>query len=78
MAAAGEKPMAVDTASHAPIDHRLDWLETLGAFAALRPRQRRLLGLFASGHSYEEIVATTATHSAPSTASWRAPASGSR
>jgi DNA-directed RNA polymerase specialized sigma24 family protein len=50
----GERP-----AYHAPIDRRHDWLEALGALAALRPRQRRLLGLFASGHSYEEIVATT-------------------
>jgi len=42
-----------------PIETRQRWLEALGALTALRPRQRRLLGLQAGGRDYHEISAVT-------------------
>src|SRR4051812_42372169 len=38
-----------------PMETRQRWLEALEAVGALRPRQRRMVGLFARGHSYNEI-----------------------
>jgi DNA-directed RNA polymerase specialized sigma24 family protein len=46
------------------METRQGWLEALDTLGALRPRQRRMVGLFASGHSYDEISAATG-------ASWR-------
>ena len=42
-----------------PIETRHRLLEALGALADLRPRQRRLVGLQAAGHTYDEIAART-------------------
>jgi DNA-directed RNA polymerase specialized sigma24 family protein len=41
------------------IGPRHRWVEALEAVSSLRSRQRRLLGLQAAGHTYDEIVATT-------------------
>lgn len=42
-----------------PMETRQRWLEALDALGALRPRQRRIVALRASGHSYDEISAAT-------------------
>ena len=55
------------------IGPRHRWMEAIEALSALRPRQRRILGLQAGGRDYHEISATTGDSWRTWTGSWRGP-----